>query len=659
MFSLWCGDDSIHSASEWSSEFIYFFICLFIFQFLARKMSTTTATLTLSAPLPVITSSDFAKLPAFSGAAAVIKSSTCEPVGSIFQRRLELQQFLERGLSEGGDTPKKGHKDPNSTEGGSSPTGTREGKNKKTVKLSEEDLEVDWYDLLNLPNAEGSSEEQVRTAYRRRCLETHPDKQADKSDELFKKVQRAFEILGDPDARRAYDSSRPFDDTIPDDKVSEENFYEFFGPVFERNKKWSIHPLPSLGDETTTIKNIERFYDSWLHFHSWRDFSHECRDELENIDEGMCREEKRFYQRENDRVLNQMRRQEQKRVRTLVDRARTNDPRLRKKREEEEAKREAEKREREAEKQRLIDEHHRRRNEQLEAERKAQEEQKRAIVDAKSIVKTIAQNLFQYLDSVSLLDRTKTNMLLPNVVRQPNIQWFFSKANVEEAEEMLKTVTEASTTPEGTDVPAVLEFNRLIEEKEQRIGVSRYGEPIKKKPVTAVPVAAAAAEKPKVVAKEVVAAKSWSEDDVILLQKAIAKYPGGTVDRWRRIAVMMREKFTEEEVLVKTKELESAPKGGGIHTAGTPAPDATPVAEVAAAATTDAATPAAPAAPTGDATTVEDWTPKQQKQLEVGLRDLKDYKEKDKFQKVAAGVEGKTAKQCFDRYKFLCTLKKS
>lgn len=612
-------------------------------------MSTT---ITLSAALPVVSADDFSKLPGFTGATTnVIMSATCEPVGSLFQRRLELQQLLERGFRDDSATPKKGHKDPNNSEGGS-PTGTRTraADNKKVVKLSEDDLTVDWYDLLNLADAEGSSEEQIRSAYRRRCLETHPDKQADKSDELFKKVQRAFEILGDPDSRRAYDSSRPFDDAIPGEDVTEEAFYTSFGPVFERNKKWSIHPLPSLGDDTATIKTIERFYDAWLHFHSWRDFSHEC--ELDDIDDGMCREEKRFYQRENERVLNQMRRQETKRVRTLVDRARKNDPRLRKKREEERAKAEAEKREREAEKQRLLDEERRRRDELAEKDRKAQEERHKAILEAKNSIKSAAQAVQQFLESNNLLDSTATNLLLPNMVRQPNIQWYFSKATVEEAAEMKVSVTSASPAAEGANVPAVIVFNRIVEEKEQRIGVTRYGEPVKKvKPeATSAPL-----EKAKSV--KAMAATQWSDDDLVLLQKAIAKFPGGTVDRWRRISVMMREKFSEEEVLAKTKELESALKSGAAAT--TPGPKGTSGASPATPTPPSAAAaPPLPSATPPAAITVEDWTPKQQKQLEQGLRELKDYKEKDKYQKVAGFVDGKTPKQCFERFKFLCTLSK-
>ena len=63
--------------------------------------------------------------------------------------------------------------------------------------------------------------------------------------------------------------------------------------------------------------------------------------------------------------------------------------------------------------------------------------------------------------------------------------------------------------------------------------------------------------------------------------------------------------------------------------------------------------PVAPAAPAAD-----DWTPNQQKQLEAGLREFKDYKEKDKFAKIAATVDGKGAKACFERFKYLCAMRK-
>mmetsp|Transcript_34545 Transcript_34545/g.40402 ORF Transcript_34545/g.40402 Transcript_34545/m.40402 type:complete len:620 (-) Transcript_34545:92-1951(-) len=587
-----------------------------------------------------------------------------EPCGYIMEHRRELQALLDRGLLDKNPASQtsatgKQHKDPNADADASQGSGTTRTtqKNKKVVKLSEDDLQVDWYDMLKLKTGEGSSEDQIRSAYRRRCLETHPDKQPDKSDELFKQVQRAFEILGDPDARRAYDCSRPFDDTIPGEEVPEVDFYETFGPVFERNKKWSVHSLPSIGDEGTDVKHVMKIYDAWLQFQSWRDFSHEV--DLEEIDESMCREEKRFYQRENERQLNVLRRREQKRLRALVDRAMANDPRLRKKREEEEAKREAERAEREAEKRRLREEEERRRAEILEKDRLAEEERRRKILEAKDAIKGASQQLISFFEQHQLLDTVQTNMLLPKLVRSPNIQWYFSKTTVDEAKALLDLVTSASTTADADgSVPAVLAFNGAVEAKEQRTGLTRYGEPVKK--------ASSATTDTSPVAKKAAAPSRssavWSEDDVILLQKAIAKFPGGTVDRWRRISVMMREKFTEEDVLTKTKELENALRSGitpakvGAALASEQAPAAS-VASPASVATPASPAPAASAAaPTTP--TVEDWTAKQQKQLEQGLRELKDYKEKDKFQKIAAFVEGKTAKQCFERFKYLCALNK-
>ena len=49
----------------------------------------------------------------------------------------------------------------------------------------------------------------------------------------------AYEILGVPQKRRAYDSVDPlFDDTVPAvNAESKLKFYEVFGPVFEQNSR--------------------------------------------------------------------------------------------------------------------------------------------------------------------------------------------------------------------------------------------------------------------------------------------------------------------------------------------------------------------------------------------------------------------------------------
>ncbi|RHW74190.1 chaperone protein DNAj [Trypanosoma brucei equiperdum] len=545
---------------------------------------------------------------------------------------------------------------------------------KKFVKLTEEDLQVDWYEILGLEQSGGATDEQIRTAYRRRCLETHPDKQKDRSDAAFKKVQRALDILGDPETRLTYDSSCPFDDTIPAETLpTGADFYAIFGPVFERNKRWSTDPsLPSIGNDKTSLEEVNRFYDRWVRFQSWRDFSHMV--ELDEIDDSMCREEKRYYMRENERQLNCLRREEQQRLRTLVERARKNDPRLRRKREEDEAKRQREQKEREDRRRQAREEGERRRAEEMERERQKREEEKRKITDTKNAIRQAKDDLIVFLEEHGLLDETATNKLLRHAVRRPNIGWIFSKINTaEEAAGVVSEVKNKDTTrratstksgtssnvasrttdesEEDTEVEAVICFNELVEEKERQIGLTRYGEAVKARPEPK-PQEAKKKTVPESVNKH---AKEWDEEDLTRLQKATAKFPPGTVERWSKIAEQLRGKFTEEEAMQKVNEITA-----GLHRSGGQTGVASakqPTSAVEGSGATAAAAPSAGGA-NSQVASVEDWTVKQQKMLELGLRDLKDYKEKDKFQKIAAMVDGKNARECFERFKYLCAMNK-
>mmetsp|Transcript_18091 Transcript_18091/g.28321 ORF Transcript_18091/g.28321 Transcript_18091/m.28321 type:complete len:380 (-) Transcript_18091:113-1252(-) len=378
---------------------------------------------------------------------------------------------------------------------------------------------MDCYGLLKIPATAKTSI--IKKAYHTQCLMTHPDKnphlEAD-NDEAFKRIVKAFNILGDADKRRAYDSIGPIDESVsPNDReYTEDDFFDVFRKHFDKVAVWSHKEPPQLGNNSTDFDAVDQFYDFWYEFQSWRDFSFAIEDV--EIPPDISREERRYIYHECERKMSRLKKNEAKAIRSLVEKCRKCDPRIK------------------------------RRAKQKQSERDA--------------------------------------LLLARKLSSTNI-----------------TTRRYESSTRTEEAP-----------KESNIATSHHRE-IQK------------LEK-----------NEWIEEDIIELQKAITIFPPGTVGRWEKMSAFLKNKFSPDDVLLKTKELErhwtvvkdsssKVSKGKprtGINREGSSS----------------------------------QWSTEQQKMLEDGMRAYRSYNLDDKWFKISQMVRGKTEAECRERYKLLCNIHK-
>ncbi|KAJ6944351.1 dnaJ [Populus alba x Populus x berolinensis] len=416
------------------------------------------------------------------------------------------------------------------------------------------DTQQDHYALLGLGHLRYlATEEQIRKSYREVALKYHPDKQAAillaeeseaakqaKKDEIeshFKAIQEAYEALIDPVKRRIYDSTDEFDDEIPTD-CAPQDFFKVFGPAFMRNGRWSVNQtVPSLGDEKTSLKEVDSFYNFWYSFKSWREFPHA--DEFD-LEEAESRDHKRWMERQNAKLSEKARKEDYARIRTLVDSAYKRDPRILRRKEEEKAEKQRKKEAKFLAK-RLQEEESARAAE--EEKRQKEEEEKRA-AEAALQQKKLKEKEKKLLRK----ERSRLRTLSGSVLSQCLLN--LSEADVENLcmsldIEQLRSLCDRIEGKEGLEQAKVLRDacgcdHDSGSSKQEEKKISQQNGSLNSN--GSFPLSSSGKKE-----------KRWGREEIELLRKGTQKYPKGTSRRWEVISDYIGTGRSVEEILKATK----------------------------------------------------------------------------------------------------------
>ncbi|KAL3114253.1 hypothetical protein niasHT_014097 [Heterodera trifolii] len=501
----------------------------------------------------------------------------------------------------------------------------------------------DHYKVLGLSKLRyQATAAQLKTAYRRKVLKYHPDKgKATETDDkllrneaVFACIQKAYEQLGfSEERRRAFDSVDPqFDDSMPD-SVDTANFFELLGPVFERNARFSVNqPVPLLGDEHSDRLHVEHFYEFWFDWRSWREFSYL---DSEDKAKGEDRWERREIDKLNKAEREKRRKRDLRRISALVELAYAKDPRVARFKEEDKRSKNAQKErrrmEREARERAEADERRRAeaeaareseaRAEEQRREAQVKQQRKKAMAAQRRQLRTMASNANYWMENGTALD----NRRMASIAEQ--IERICLSAELDELTALCEGLAIVQTFDEAQKLMAECAIKKdSADGKAGGEGSSTNAQN-----------------------KASIASKIWSMNELQLLIKAVNLFPPGTNERWKQVAEYVSshgdQQRTEREVISQVKLLKSNPSSNL-------APPPTVVTKNAE--TNASATLTAPSAASDD----QEWSAEQQKQLERALKATISVDAKDRWDQIAAMVDGKDKKECIRRYKMVAQMVK-
>jgi DnaJ family protein C protein 2 len=539
--------------------------------------------------------------------------------------------------------------------------------------LTEKQLtDLNYYQVLHLPYKPLLTPDDVKKAYRKASLKYHPDKSGrGEEDAVFLKVKSAFEVLSTQ--KQAYDSTEmPFDGTVPEEGGDFGDFFDEYGPVFDRNLHFDARLLPGggsngasangsskknknrrksgrnsqvqhskpppLGDDATSIDQVHEFYDYWTHFTSWRDFGLQAARELEtaeHLENAESRFEKRWYQKEIDRRAKKLKQQEQARITTLVERAMAVDPRLIQERKRQIEEKEMKQKQREqdvldkkrqaeeanvAEEQRINEEKGRKAQEKLQREkekkmlRKAKQGLRRVVAEALAALLEPEYALDDPVDDIC--GKLSRNQLLKFTAKLESLK--------SDAAQVVKTVKERAANLDNEEPEEEEDEN----EPPVANGHTENGSAGTSKEKAAEP-APAPASKPKKI--------PFTMEELSTLAKGVKKFPAGG-NRWDQITNYINAVCRPDNPRTKEEciEVYNQNKGKGPPPANS---------------ASDAAAPKAAAA-VPELSDEDVWTEEQDKLLQEGLVDNPANMDKnERWANISNLVPGKSKKQCVNRFK--------
>lgn len=396
----------------------------------------------------------------------------------------------------------------------------------------------DHYLLLGLQDKRHqATAAEIKTAYRQRCLQYHPDKLQQQSssplasaasiqDNIFKCLFQAYQVLSDPEKRKQYDSvdANAFDESIPaEDAVSAGDidiFLALYRPVFVRNARFSKkQPVPDIGHAFSPREDVETFYAFWSTFESWRSFDYLDEDEAENPEN---RADKRWLEKKNKANRMKRKNEDNARLRRLFEQAYKLDPRLVRFREDDRLRKEAIKMEKEMAALRLSQEKAREKleaelkvkqeKERLEAEKAEAKKQKEAIEakvrrDKKTFKKLLSDQLYFVNDKTNLSLINERSILIERILA------------LKEAclDSLLNELQERLNHGQTEEI-----FEWFQSEIEQDLASKRQSNN-------------SASSARSMEASSVETTVPWTLSEIDTLINAIKTHPGGLRERWTRI----------------------------------------------------------------------------------------------------------------------------